>query len=164
MTFYMTKSSVNQVFLAMFNSYFDITRGSNPWGPIEDERLCRSCFFCHSWAPEPRERRGLATEKKPGGSKEVRYDEALVFSTSKISKPKASKNRKKTREFRHRFLGFHLSFSDFHGDLHRSPWIPYLGNWMVFGIFAGQYLRTWIGGILHPWSMAFKVGPGRNPW
>ena len=99
MTFYMTKSSVNQVFLAMFNSYFDITRGSNPWGPIEDERLCRSCFFCHSWAPEPRERRGLATEKKPGGSKEVRYDEALVFSTSKISKPKASKNRKKPENF-----------------------------------------------------------------
>ena len=166
----MTKFGKSSLFLAMFNSY----QLTSPEGLFsmrsprgnDCEITIRSCFFCHSWALEPRERRGLAPSKR-AGSREVRCDENCGFcrhpkATNRYKKHQ--QNIKKTIEFRPwKNLVFTWVFPIFHGYLHGFHGFPIrIGTLVFWAIFAGQELRdlrTWIGGIPHLWSMAFKVGP-----
>ena len=87
-------------------------------GSFWDERLCRSCFFCHSWAPEPRERRGLATKKNRGVPGRSGMMKLWFFRHPKPTTKSINKNKQNNR-ISTSIPAFHLSFSDFHGDLHR---------------------------------------------
>ena len=102
----------------MFNSYFDITRGSNPWGLFGMKGSAAAAFFAthglRSLAKEeawrPKKNRGV-----PGRSGMMKL---WFFRHPKPTTKSINKNKQNNR-ISTSIPAFHLSFSDFHGDLHR---------------------------------------------